>query len=123
SADTAASRLMEQPIILAQLADIFDDIREDIKTVKNSEAKVKLQNYIGIRDALGDIITGNKKFEKLYKVGNSVKPFTKEAGASEVLRALDISLKVLKVLPEEMPKFIRRIALENKSKNEIKEVR
>ena len=123
SATNSGYRLMNDPLINKSVEEANAAVQNATIELKITEAKEKLQNYIGIRDTLGDIITGNKKFDKLYKVGDTVKPFTSGAEASEVLRALDINIKVLKMLPLEMSKEIERVFLVNEETGKITEVK
>lgn len=100
SARTGASRLMKNAAISHRIEEALRLSLDEIKTAQVKESREMLSSIAGIRKSLADLISGEKKFSKLYKMGGTVVPVAAEPSPGDILHALDINIKLLKMSAE-----------------------
>lgn len=106
-----ACRLMEDPYIKGKIADTLLRVQKETELALTNLINEKLANLIGMREYLATIVSGKTKFKKPFKTGDDVRTVEVEASASEVLRALELNLKLTKDLPKDKIAFERMVTI------------
>jgi hypothetical protein len=111
AASSGAYRLMKIPYIQGRIDDAMLRVQKKTEEAMTTLINEKLANLIGMREYLSTIVSGKTKFKKPFKAGDDVKTVEVEANASEVLRALELNLKLTRDLPKDRIAFERIVTI------------
>jgi protein involved in ribonucleotide reduction len=95
----AASRLYNQPEVYVRINEARERLQKETENDLTSCLKQLLDNNKGTRELLAAIISGEAKFEKVYKSGGKIKRVKLQASSTDVLRALELSYRITKDIP------------------------
>jgi hypothetical protein len=111
SASNLASELLKKPEIWEPIDSALNNAQKEAEESLTRSVKEKLENFRGVRDILATIISGEYKFEKLYKTEDGVQTFQHKGGEYAVMRALDLNLKHGTDLSPSEKKVLKRITV------------
>lgn len=120
SAKANGSALSADPLIAARINASEQRMLEQTESGCISLVKEQMTNIHGIQQILTDIVSGEMKFDKMYREKDGVTTKTVKAGAREVLNALGLNVKILKEIPGGKINKVFEILITDKKTGEVK---